>query len=79
MTICQCNIHPDSSTFALVDTRGRDRKAQVRAGPGELLWIHVGLGPEAALQDDPRVGAVHGPGRKQDMGAGPIDPAPYRL
>ena len=59
-----------------MDTRRRDRKTQVWPGSGKLLRIHMGLGPEAALQDDPRVRAVHGPGRKQDMGAGPIDPAP---
>ena len=81
ITTYQCNIQSDtcSSTFPVVYTRRRDWETQVGPGLRELLRIHMGLGPEAALQDDPWVRVVHSPGREQDMGSGPIDPAPCRL
>ena len=43
------------------------------------FWKPINKAISAALQDDPRVRAVHSPWRKQDMGAGPTDPSTYRL
>ena len=65
--------------FPPANTRGCDQQAQAVPGPRGLLRVHMVLGSNLALQDDPPVGTVHSAEGEQDLGPRPIESACRRF